>query len=35
MGKHRDEGDFTDEELDRLWDEMEEEADKDPEDDDA
>lgn len=34
MGKKKDEGDFSDEQLDRLWDEMIEESDKDPEEDD-
>lgn len=35
MGKHRSEdaeGEFSDEQLDRIWEEMEEESDEDPED---
>lgn len=34
MGRHHspDEGEFSDEELDKLWKEMEEESDEDPED---
>lgn len=33
MGKHRNEDDFSDEQLDKLWEEMVENEDEDPEDD--
>jgi hypothetical protein len=35
MGRDNDEGDFTDEQLDAIWAEMEELDDKDPEEDDS